>query len=372
MPDNPEPWAQQKPLQKPRLFKLFLGYAAGVGKTYNMLAEAIRRRSRGKDVVIGVVESHGRKGIIELSSKLETVPRRQTEYKGTLYEEMDVDGILARRPQLVLVDELAHTNVHGSKRAKRYEDVMDLLDAGVDVLSTLNVQHIESLAPLVQNITGVQIRELVPDWVLERVTELVLADLTPQALQNRVRRGDIYPLERADRALGHFFQLGNLIALRELTLRQVAGAVGRSLESQLRADKPERNGSVQERFAVCIKSTPSAPYVIARAFRMAQSLGAELYVVYVDTGADDTPENQRILDQSLRLAQNLGAQVLRIKGKNVAEEIAGVVRERNITQVVFGHSTQTSWRKHLYFSAIHKFLRDALPVDVHIITQEKK
>jgi two-component system sensor histidine kinase KdpD len=332
-----------------------------------MLAEAIRRKSRGEDVVIGVVESHGRKAIIELSSKLEVLPRRQMEYKGTLYEEMDVDAIIALRPQVVLVDELAHTNAYGSKHPKRYEDVVDLLDANVDVLSTLNIQHIESLAPLVQKITDVQIRELVPDRVLQRVNEIVLADLTPEALQSRMQRGDIYPLDRAERALGHFFQPGNLIALRELTLLQVAGAVGRSRECQLSEGESERN--VRERIAACIKSTPSSPYVISRAFRLAKSLDADLYVVYVDIGIDNSPEHQRALDQSLRLAENLGAQVLRVKGTNVANEITRVVLEKHITQVVFGHSAQTGWRKHLYFSALQAFLRDALPVDIHIVTQ---
>jgi two-component system, OmpR family, sensor histidine kinase KdpD len=371
MPETPEQSVQQtSPQKKQGTFKLFLGYAPGVGETYSMLAEAIRRKSRGEDVVVGVVESHGRQGIIDLSSKLEAVPRRQTEYKGTLYEEMDVDAILAYRPQVVLVDELAHTNAHGSKHPKRYEDVVDLLDAKVDVLSTLNIQHIESLAPLVQRITGVQIRELVPDRMLQRVDEIVLADLTPEALQNRMRRGDIYPLDRTESALGHFFQPGNLIALRELTLLQVAGAVGRSRESQSREGESARNPGVRQRIAACIKSTPSAPYVIARAFRLAKSLDAELYVVYVDNGEDLTPGGQRTLDQSLQLAENLGAQVLRVKGKHVAREITQVVRENHINQVVFGHSAQTGWRKHLYFSAIHTFLRDAFPVDVHIITQK--
>jgi two-component system sensor histidine kinase KdpD len=268
---------------------------------------------------------------------------------------------------VVLVDELAHTNAHGSKHPKRYEDVVDLLDANVDVLSTLNIQHIESLAPLVQKLTDVQIRELVPDRVLQRVNEIVLADLTPEALQSRMQRGDIYPLDRAERALGHFFQPGNLIALRELTLLQVAGAVGRSRECQLSEGESERN--VRERIAACIKSTPSSPYVISRAFRLAKSLDADLYVVYVDIGIDNSPEHQRALDQSLRLAENLGAQVLRVKGTNVANEITRVVLEKHITQVVFGHSAQTGWRKHLYFSALQAFLRDALPVDIHIVTQ---
>ena len=214
MPKTPEQWLEETaPQKKQAIFKLFLGYAPGVGKTFNMLSEGIRRRSRGEDVAIGVVETHGRAGIAELSSKLETIPRRKIEYRGATFDEMEVDAILARKPQVALVDELAHTNIEGSKHAKRYEDVMDLLDAGIDVLSTMNVQHIQSMVPTVQNITGVHVRETLPDWVMQRVNEIVLADLTPEALQTRMRRGDIYPLDRAERALGHFFRPGNLIAL---------------------------------------------------------------------------------------------------------------------------------------------------------------
>src|SRR5204863_4316926 len=202
MPKTPEQWLEETaPQTKQAIFKLFLGYAPGVGKTFNMLSEGIRRHSRGEEVVIGVVETHGRKSIAELSSKLETVPRRKLQYKGTVFEEMDVDAILARRPQVVLVDELAHTNIEGSKHAKRYEDVMEILEAKIDVLSTMNVQNVESVGPTVQQITGVQVRETVPDWVMQRVDEIVLADLTPQALQKRMERGDIYPMDRAQRAL---------------------------------------------------------------------------------------------------------------------------------------------------------------------------
>src|SRR5579864_6532269 len=222
MPKTPEQWLEETtPRKKQPVFKLFLGYAPGVGKTFNMLSEGIRRHSRGEDVVIGVVETHGRAGIAELVSKLETVPRRKVEYKGATFDEMDLDAILARKPQVVLVDELAHTNIEGSKHPKRYQDVMDLLDAHVDVISTMNVQHIESLMPTVMNITGIQVRETVPDWVMQRVDEIVLADLTPEALQTRMRRGDIYPVDRAERALGNFFRPGNLLALRELALQQV-------------------------------------------------------------------------------------------------------------------------------------------------------
>jgi len=373
MPKTPEQWLEETaPEKKHGIFKVFLGYAPGVGKTYNMLSEGIRRKSRGEDVVIGVVETHGRKAVAELATRLETVPRRQLEYKGAAFEEMDVDAILARRPQVVLVDELAHTNIEGSKNRKRYEDVMELVEANIDVLSTVNVQHIESLTPLVQSITGVQVRETVPDWVLQQVDEIVMADLTPEALQTRMKRGDIYPLERAERALGHFFRPGNLISLRELALQQVARAVDRSLESYLQKEGGEVSLGVRERIAVCISSNPAAQYLIARTGRMAQRIDAELYVIYVDIGVDETPENQRTLAQNIKFAENLGAKVVRTKGRNVAEAVAHVVREKHITQVVFGRSAQTGWRKYLYLSAIHRFLRDAPPVDVHIVTQEVK
>lgn len=373
MPKTPEQWLEEaSPQKKQGIFKLFLGYAPGVGKTYNMLSEGIRRNSRGEEVVIGLVETHGRKGVVELAAKLEAVPRRTMDYKGASFEEMDVDAILARKPQVVLVDELAHTNIEGSKNKKRYEDVMELLDAQIDVLSTMNVQHIESLMPTIRTITGVQVRETVPDWVLQRVTEIVLADLTPEALQTRMRRGDIYPIDRAERALGHFFRPGNLLALRELALQQVARAVDRSLESYMEKEEGGKSAGVHEKIAVCVSSSPAAQYLIARAARMSQRIDAELFVIYVDIGVDDNPEDQRSLRQNIQFAQNLGAQVVTARGTKVAEAVAKVVREKHITQVVFGRSAQTGWRRYLYLSAIHKFLRDAPPVDVHIVTQEVK
>src|SRR5207302_7253264 len=196
MPKTPEQWLEEAaPEKKQGIFKLFLGFAPGVGKTYNMLSEGFRRKSRREDMVIGIVETHGRKGVAELAAKLEAVPRRSIEYKGTVFEEMDVDAILERKPQVVLVDELAHTNIEGSRHNKRYEDVMNLLDAQIDVMSTMNVQHIESLMPTVQSITGVHVRETVPDWVMQRVTEIVLADLTPEELQTWMRRGDFYRID---------------------------------------------------------------------------------------------------------------------------------------------------------------------------------
>ncbi len=370
---TPEQWLEEVAPEKSQgIFKLFLGYAPGVGKTYSMLSEALRRASRGEDVVVGVVESHGRKATAELSAKLEAVPKKKLDYKGTLFEEMDVDAILARKPQIALIDELAHTNIDGSRNRKRYEDVIELLNNKIDVLSTMNVQHIESLGPTIQQITGVQVRETVPDWVMQRVDEVVMADVTPQALQKRMQRGDVYPTDRAERALSHFFKPGNLIALRELALRQVTQVVDRSLDAYLAKDEVHQAASVRERIAVGISSNPAAQYLIARGSRMAQAIGGDFYVVYVDIGMDTRPEDQRTLNENIRFAENLGARVVRVRGrgKRVAEEMAKFVRENHITQVIFGRSARTGWQKYLYMRAILKFLQDAPGVDVHIVTQE--
>ena len=372
MPKTPEQWLEvASPPKKLRgVLKLFLGYAPGVGKTYSMLSEAIRRHSRGEDVVIGFVETHGRKAITDLASKVETIPRKQIEYKGTVFEEMDTDAILARHPAVVLVDELAHTNIPGSRHRKRYEDVLELLSAGSDVLSTVNIQHIESIAPLVGSITGIKVRETVPDWVLENASEVVMVDLTPEALQNRLNRGDVYTVNKVEQALKNFFRRGNLIALRELALRQVAEQVDRSLESYMTTKDIRQNWPVRERIAVCISSSPKAQYLVARAARMARRIDADLYVVYVDIGQDGGDADQKALAANLEFAENLGAKVVRLKGNDVASATATFVREKHITQVVFGRAAAEGWRNYLYMSAINRFLREAPAVDVHIVTQE--
>src|SRR6202162_2138596 len=370
---TPEEWLNEVSPEKERgIFKLFLGYAPGVGKTYSMLSEAIRRASRGEDVIVGVVESHGRKATAELAGQLAHAPPRKLEYKGTVFEEMDGDAILARKPAVVVVDELAHTNIEGSKHAKRYEDVMELLEAKIDVLSTMNVQHVESIGPTVQQITGVQVRETVPDWVMQRVDEIVLADLTPQALQKRMQRGDIYPVDRAQRALSHFFRTGNLIALRELALRQVTGVVDRSLDAFLDKDGTQPAHTVRERIGVCVSSNPAAQYLIARGSRMAQAMGGEFYVFYVDVGSDTRPEDQKTLAENIRFAENLGGRVVHTSGGSVADGVAQLVRDNHITQVIFGRSARSGWQRYLYMSAIQRFLRDSPSVDVHIVTQEAR
>jgi two-component system, OmpR family, sensor histidine kinase KdpD len=372
LPKKPEEWLEAvSPAPKSRgIFKLFLGYAPGVGKTFSMLSEAIRRKSRGEDVVIGVVETHGRKGIAELAQQIEAVPRKKIEYKGTLFEEMDVDAILARRPAVVLVDELAHTNIPGSKHRKRYEDVQELLAAGIDLLSTLNIQHIESIAPTVRAITGVTVRETVPDWVPLSASETMMVDLTPEALQNRMKRGDVYGQEKVEQSLKNFFRRGNLIALRELALRQVAEQVDRSLESYMDSKDIRQNWGVRERLAVCVSGNPSGQYLIARAARLARRIDAELYVLHVDREFGQRQEDAKALEANLRFGENLGAHITRLKGKSVADAIAEFVRNRHITQVMFGRALVRDWRKYLYLSAVHRFLRESPPVDVHIVTQE--
>jgi two-component system, OmpR family, sensor histidine kinase KdpD len=371
---TPEQWLEHAaPEKKTGIFKLLLGYAPGVGKTYNMLSEAIRRKRRGEDVVIGVVETHGRKGIAELVCQLEQVPRRKLEYKGTLFEEMDIDAILARKPQVVLIDELAHTNVEGSKHKKRYEDVFDALDSKIDVLSTMNIQHLESATPTVQSITGIQVRETVPDWVLDRADEIVMADLTPEALQTRMKRGDIYPIERAEKALTNFFRRGNLMALRELALKQVTHSVDRGLDAYLRKKNIDQNWGVSERIAVCISSNSASQQLIARGARMAQGIDADdFYVVHVIMEDDLEEAEGRSLAANIRFAENLGAKVVRLEGKNVATSVAAFVREHKITQIIFGRSAMGGWRHYLYLNAIQRFLREAPAVDVHIVNQEAR
>ena len=372
MPKKPEEWLELvSPSSNARgIFKLFLGYAPGVGKTYSMLSEALRRKSRGEDVVIGIIETHGRKGIQELAAQLEAVPRKKIDYKGTPFEEMDIDAILARRPGVVLVDELAHTNIPGSRHRKRYEDVQELLAAKIDVVSTLNIQHIESIAPTVRAITGVTVRETVPDWVPLSASETVMVDLTPEALVNRMRRGDVYSKEKVEQSLKNFFRRGNLIALRELALRQVAEQVDRSLETYMDAQQIRENWGVRERIAVCISGSPAGQYLIARAARMARRLDAELYVVHVMREFATREEDPKILEANLRFAENLGALVVRLKGRSVADAIADFVRSKHITQVVFGRALVRDWKKFLYLSIVHRFLRESPAVDVHIVTQE--
>jgi len=367
---TPEEWLAACEGQKRGRFKVFLGYAPGVGKTFSMLSEAVRRRSRGEDVVIGIVETHGRARTAELAAQLEQVPRKQMEYKGTLFEEMDVDAILKRKPEVVLVDELAHTNIEGSEHTKRYQDVLQILEAEIDVLSTLNIQHVESVTPRVQSLTGITVRETVPDWVLDRADEVVLADVTPEALMTRMTRGDIYPQERVERALSNFFRRGNLIALREMALQRVTRAVDRTLDDYVERKKLSGNWQIAERVAVCISPNPKSRDLIARGARMAEAMGGEFYVLYVDTDATLAERAKRSLDTNIQFAENVGAKVVRLRGRSVPLATADYVAKNRITQVIFGRSTVRGWKKYLYYLALQRFMTDAPHVDVHVVTQQ--
>jgi len=370
---SPEEWLKTSDTEKTRgRFKVFLGYAPGVGKTYAMLSEGVRRRSRGEDVVIGVVETHGRAATLEMAGKLEQIPRKEIEYKGTMFTEMDVDAILARMPQVALVDELAHTNIEGSRTKKRYEDVLLLLENKIDVLSTINIQHVESLSMRVQALTGIKVHEQVPDWVLDQADEIVISDLTPEALITRMRRGDIYPSERVERALSNFFRQGNLIALREMALQRVTRAVDRTLDDYVKRKRLGPQWTVAERIAVCISANPEARDLIGRGARLAEALDGELYVLHVDSERDKDPERKKTLDSHIQFATNLGATVVHLTGSSVASATAAFVKEQRITQALFGRSALHGLKKYLYYLAIQKFMSEAPHVDLHIITQESR
>jgi two-component system sensor histidine kinase KdpD len=367
---TPEEWLAAAEGQKRGRFKVFLGYAPGVGKTFSMLSEAIRRKSRGEDVVIGIVETHGRSRTAELAAQLEQVPRRQMEYKGAIFEEMDVDAVLARRPDVVLIDELAHTNVEGCAHPKRFQDVLQILEAEIDVLTTLNIQHVESITPRVQSLTGVTVRETVPDWVLDRADEIVMSDLTPEALVHRMDRGDIYPQERVERALQNFFRRGNLIALREMALQRVTRAVDRTLDDYVSRKQLSGHWQIAERVAVCISSNPESRDLIARGARLAEAINGEFFVLHVES-AIEVPENRRrTLEANIQFAENVGARVVRLKGNSVPAVTAEYVTRNRITQVIFGRSAVRGWKKYAYYLALQRFMNDATHVDVHLVTQQ--
>lgn len=368
---SPEEWlASAEEERSHGRLKLFLGYAPGVGKTYSMLSEGIRRKGRGEDVVIAVVETHGRQGTAELAGRLEQVLRRELSYKGTLFQEMDVEAVLTRSPGIALVDELAHTNVEGSRFKKRYEDVLLLLEKGINVLSTVNIQHIESLSPRVQSLTGIEVREQIPDWVLDRADEIVMSDLTPEALVTRMRRGDIYPSERIERSLANFFRRGNLIALREMALQRVARSVDRNLGDYVRRKKLGSHWNVAEKVVVCVAANGKARDLIARGAHLSEALNAEFYVLHVKR-TDMKDSELRHLESNYRFARDLGAEIVELSGSDSARISAGYIRENRITQAIVGRSATHGIRSYLYYLALQRFMAEAPHVDLHIITQDQ-
>lgn len=345
--------------------KIFLGFAAGVGKTYEMLQEANRRRQRGQDVIIGYLETHGRQGTIEQIGDLPFVPRQQITYRGTTFEEMDSDAIIARQPHTVLVDELAHTNVPGAIREKRWQDVEAILEAGVNVLSTLNVQHLESLNDTVYDITGVRVRETVPDHVLREADEVVMVDITPRALVNRLERGDIYKPEKVEQALQNWFREGNLAALREIALREIAHEVDDEVTAYRREHHIEGTWATHDKVMVCLSPTQSSLRLLRRGWRIAQRLKGEIIAVYVEN-RPPTPQEQEILRNDFVLADRLKIPVVILNG-DIASELIHYAREHNITQIVLGHSDRSPWQEFVKGSIINRLTRTLRNVDILII-----
>src|SRR5579859_3642650 len=315
--------------------RIFLGYAAGVGKTYAMLEEAQRRRAAGVDIVIGYFEPHGRKDTIEKTEGLEIIPRRKISYRGTMFEEMDTKVILARRPQVCVVDEFAHSNVPGSPRAKRWEDVRLIQDAGIDVLTTMNVQHIESLNDQVWQVTGIRVRETIPDWVVEEADEIVMVDLSPRALLHRLERGVVYAPDKALRALENFFTETNLTALRELALRQAAHQVEDHRQVA-------RSSGSAEKILIHLTADPTTAMLIRRGRRVADYLQAECLAVWVEQ--DGTPEERSAIEKHLGFARSLRIETTILTGRYTAKAIADFARERKVTQLFIVRHSKDSRR----------------------------
>jgi two-component system sensor histidine kinase KdpD len=353
--------------------KIFLGAAPGVGKTYEMLAAARRRKAEGVDVVAGLVETHGRAETEAQLVGLDVVPRRKVEYKGRALDEMDIDAILKRRPQLVLVDELAHTNAEGSRHPKRYMDVEELLTAGIDVYSTLNVQHIESLNDVVARITRIRVRETVPDRLLNAADEIELVDLTPADLIGRLREGKIYVREQAQRALRHYFSPGNLTALRELALRRTAERVDEQMLSYMREHAIAGPWAAGERVIVCLDPSPAAANAVRAAKRTADGLDAELIALYVETDRHTTlSEVERgQLAEAMRLAERLGAEIVTLPGRSVVEEILAFARSRNATRVVLGKSQRSRWFELRHGSVVDELVRSSSGIAVEVVSAEQ-
>ena len=368
------------------LLRVYLGAAAGVGKTYAMLNEGSRRKDRGTDVVIGYVETHKRVQTVAQLRDLEIIPRKKTNYRGVTLEEMDTEAIIARHPQVVLVDELAHTNVSGSKHHKRYRDVMEILDAGIDVITTLNVQHLESLNDLVENITGIKVRETLPDRILDQANEVELIDLAPNALRQRMKHGNVYPAERIDAALNNFFREGNLTALRELALRLTANKAESQLQQYMTDHEITTQWSTTECVLVGFDDRPQSRSILRDAWRLAHGMHAEFIAVsiqpvgypafmrkitnffkYGNKAHEFYKEQYLHIEEHAVLAEDLGAEVIRRTSSDIALTLAEIAKERHVTQIVLGQPTHNRWEVFLYGSVTNRILRLTTNADIHLV-----
>lgn len=365
---SPEALLQAAERERRGRLKIFLGAAPGVGKTYEMLASAQAKRQEGVDVVVGVVETHGRGETEALLPGLEVIPRQKVDYRGLIIEEMDLDAVLARRPKLALVDELAHTNAPGSRHPKRYLDVEELLAAGIDVYTTLNIQHVESLNDIVARITRIRVRETIPDVVLDRADDIEVIDIAPDDLIQRLHEGKVYVPATARRAIRHYFAPGNLTALRELALRRTAQRVDEQLLTHMRAHAIRGPWAAGERVVVCISESARSAALVRQAKRMADRLHAPWTALYVETARTqrlNEVERDRVADCQ-RLAERLSGEAMTVPGEDVAGEILRFALDNNVTQIVIGKSQRSRWFEMLHGSVVHDLVRQAGGISVHI------
>src|SRR5256885_3101963 len=374
--DRPTPdafWAgvrEQEARRARGKLKVFFGAAAGVGKTYAMLEAARAQRAADVEVVAGVIETHRRAETEALLEGFEILPRRRVESRGTTLEEFDLDVALARHPALMLVDEIAHTNAPESRHAKRWQDVIELLDAGIDVYTTLNVQHLESLNDLVAKITGVVVRETVPDSMLDQADDVELVDLPAEDLRRRLKEGKVYLREQAAEAVEHFFREGNLIALRELALRHTAERVDAKMQRYRREHAIDTVWPVTERVMVCVGPSPAGARLVRAGHRLAAQLAAPLVVTYVETAAQRSlgEEDRARVAQTLRLAESLGAETVTLTGTRMSDEILAYARSRNVSKLVIGKPTRGFWQRVLLGSIVDTLVRGSGEIDIYVIS----
>lgn len=360
--------------QEPARLRVYIGAAPGVGKTYHMLNDAHVKRKQGVDVVIGLIESHGRKETSDQIGDLEIVPQRVIPYRSVELKEMDVDAILARHPDTVIVDELAHTNVPGSKHRKRYEDVLELLDAGINVMTAVNIQHLETLNDAVNRSANTVIRETVPDSFLKRADEVVNVDVTVEELRSRLREGKIYGPEKVEQSLANFFRKGNLNLLRELSLRTTAEQVG-NRASEYRRTQGLEQAPIPEKIMVCLSTRPGTERLLRVGARIAGRLATNWYAVYVirpnaDKGHGD-PESFHRLEEYERMARDLGAQVVILHDSNVSDALIRFAQQESISHVVFGQSARSRWDILLRGSVLNRFLAEVRDVTVQVVPMQK-
>lgn len=355
--------------------RVYIGVAAGVGKTYQMLEDAHALRKQGVDVLVGIVETHGRIETKEQIKDLEIIPQQQIEYRGAIFEEMDLQAIIERKPAVAIVDELAHTNIEGAKHKKRYEDILELLENGISVITAVNIQHIESLNDVIQRTIGVQVRETVPDCFFKRADEIIDIDVSVDTLRTRLKQGKIYNPEKIEQSLNNFFRKGNLAALRELALRQVAQAQA-AQDHEYRAREGLEQAAMPEKVMVCMASRGSAKKLLRTGARIAGRLANNDWVaVYVETSAEETgrisPQAYAALQENIVFAETLGAKIVKLRSDNVAAALLKFARESEITHVIFGQSARSRWDIFWRGSIINRFLREVKDAAVHVIPIEK-